>query len=148
MRETIFHGEKFIKHQVLYYQHKVALIAWTNLLTRKMIKHKVAVDARNYRFWVKQEASSATIYLKCSRERVMCYNMQLKSDHYIQGEDQSRFPKSSRSVFLDVSQERIPGGHTGMHSWVVSRSMIFEKWKTVKSFMKRQETNFDTMFLL
>jgi len=33
----------------------------------------------------------------------------------------------SRSVFLEVSQERIPGGHPGMHSMVVSRSTIFEK---------------------
>ena len=53
----------------------------------------------------------------------------------------------SRSVFLEVSQERIPGGHPGMHSWFVSRNTIFEKCKTVKSFMKRRETNFDTMFL-
>ena len=33
----------------------------------------------------------------------------------------------SRSAFLEVSQERVPGGIPGMHSWGVSRNAKFEK---------------------
>ena len=46
----------------------------------------------------------------------------------------------SRSVFLKVSQERIPGSHPGMHSWAISRNTIFEKWKLSKaSWMGRKQ---------
>ena len=31
-----------------------------------------------------------------------------------------------RSVFLEVSQERIPGSHPGMHSWMTSRNALLE----------------------
>ena len=52
----------------------------------------------------------------------------------------------SRSAFLEVSQERVPGRLPGTRFWGVSRNAKFEKWKVIKGFMKWQETNFQTFF--
>ena len=45
-----------------------------------------------------------------------------------------------RIVFLEVSQERAPGGHPG--------TRFLKNEKTVCSLMKWRETNFENMFLL